>query len=159
MKSTLKTFAAIAAVLGIAAIAANGHAVEPQTFGHLDIGGAVAKLPRTSKHVLEEQRLIDNGLTGVRVFRVYKPVPRHHHKYADTYLYILSGRAEVSINGRKPIVAGAGSLVFWQNGVDHEVTQILDEPLVFLAFDSPVRREGDVTFFKPSKPTEDLKKW
>lgn len=153
--------AVIPATFALVALAASfsAHALEPQQYGKVDIDAATSQLPTNSDKVLEEARLVDNATTGVRVFRVYRPVPRHHHKFADTYLKILSGKAEVSIDGEKPFVASAGEMVFWRAGVDHEVTRIIQEPLVFLVFDSPVRRKGDVTFFQSKAPDDGPNKW
>lgn len=143
----LKYFALAAGALAVAAMPAHAETVAPRAFGSFKVAETVASLPETSEKIMEERRLIDNATTGVRVFRVYKAVPRHHHKFADTYLQVLSGKAEVAINGGAPFEAGTGDLLFWRASVDHEVVRIIEEPLVFLAFDSPVRRKGDVTFF------------
>ena len=153
---------AIAVVIGLSvaiATASTALAFEPKQYGRVEVDKAVAELPEQSDNVLEERRLVDNATTSIRVFRVYKPVPRHHHKFADTYLQILSGKAEISIDGGEPAVAGAGEMVFWLSGVDHEVPRILEGPLVFLAIDSPARRTGDVMFFQEPDPKSEPKKW
>ncbi|MGB1800335.1 MAG: cupin domain-containing protein [Gammaproteobacteria bacterium] len=119
-------------------------AQEPKSFGNFNVKAAIDSLPETSIKPFVEIRLVDNGEIGVRVLRVYNPVPRHSHAYSSTYLKIESGRALFSIDGGKPFEAGAGDFVFWERGVEHEVLQILEHPLTFLAIDSPTRREGDI---------------
>ena len=119
-------------------------AQEPKAYGSFNVNAAIDSLPETSIKPFVEVRLVDNGETGIRVFRVYNPVPRHNHAYSSTYLKIESGRALFSINGDKPFEVGAGDFVFWERGVDHEVIQILEHPLTFLTIDAPTRREGDV---------------
>lgn len=147
-KSILVMTLLSAGIVGLgSSVGAKDDIVVPQAFGKLDIAAAVKAMPETSDRPLVEKRLLDNGTTGIRVFRVYKPVPRHHHKFSDTYLYVLSGEAEVEIEGKTKMIAKAGDLAFWTSGTDHEVTRLVKEPFILLAIDSPFRREGDVTFF------------
>ena len=80
----------------------------------------------------------------MRVFRVYNPVPRHNHAYSSTYLYIKSGRGVFRIEGGEEFEAGAGDMVFWERGIDHEVVRIMEHPLTFVAIDTPVRRTDGV---------------
>jgi mannose-6-phosphate isomerase-like protein (cupin superfamily) len=116
----------------------------PQTFGKLDVQAAIDSLPKSSDKPFIDVRLADNGEVGVRVFRVYNPVPNHNHAFSSTYLSIKSGRAIFSIDGGKPFEAAAGEMVFWGRGVNHQVIRILEHPLVFLAIDAPTRRHSDV---------------
>jgi len=116
----------------------------PQTFGKLDIQAAIESLPQSSNKSFIDVHLADNGEVGVRVFRVYNPVPSHNHAFSSTYLSIKSGRAIFSIDGGRPFEAAAGEMVFWGRGVNHQVIKILEHPLVFLAIDAPTRRQNDV---------------
>ena len=116
----------------------------PQTFGKLDIQTAIDSLPKNSDKPFIDVRLADNGEVGVRVFRVYNPVPTHNHAFSSTYLSIKSGRAIFSIDGGQPFEAAAGEMVFWGRGVNHQVIKILEHPLVFLVIDAPTRRHNDV---------------
>jgi len=116
----------------------------PQAFGKLDLNAAIQSLPAKSNKPFVDRRLLDNGEVGVRVFRVYNPVPQHNHAFSSTYLTIASGEAVFRIAGGKPFTAGKGDMVFWERGVDHAVEKITTHPLVFIAIDAPVRREGDV---------------
>ena len=116
----------------------------PQTYGKFDLKAAIDSLPESSDKPYADARLLDNGYVGVRVFRVFHPVPRHHHDYSSTYLNIQSGRALLSIEGGEPFEAGAGDMVFWERGVDHEIIRILEHPFTALAVDTPTRRKDDV---------------
>ncbi len=141
----MKVLLSIGAAL--VALALSNGAVFAETverFGTRDLDAAIASLPSESRKPLEEVRLIDTGMVGVRVFRVYNVVPRHSHRYSSTYLTIRSGRGILRIEGGKEIEAGAGDMVFWERGVEHEIVKILEHPYVFIAVDAPVRRQGDV---------------
>lgn len=123
----------------------------PKIFGSADSNAAIASLPEKSEKPFVDRQLIDNGDLGMRVFRVYNPVPRHQHKFSDTYLYIVSGEAEILINGKDKMHGKPGDVLFWQAGVDHEVPRIIKHPLVVLAIDNPFRREGDVHMYEANK--------
>ena len=116
----------------------------PQNFGKLDVQAAIDSLPKSSDKPFIDVRLADNGEVGIRVFRVYNPVPIHNHAFSSTYLSLKSGRAIFSIDGGQPFEAAAGEMVFWGRGVNHQVIKILEHPLVFLAIDAPTRRHNDV---------------
>jgi len=120
-----------------------------KTSGKLDITAAIASLPKTSDKPYVDVRLLENGDIGVRVFRVYNPVPRHSHSHSSTYLSIVSGRGVFRIDGGETFEAGAGDMVFWERNVDHEVIEILEHPFNFLVIDAPVRQKGDVHRYKP----------
>lgn len=124
--------------------AVNTAHILPQSSGKLDVQSAIKSLPKESEKPFVEVRLADNAEVGVRVFRVYNPVPAHSHAYSSTYLSIQSGRGIFSIDGGKPFEAGIGDMVFWGRGVNHQVIEILEHPLTFLVIDAPTRREGDV---------------
>jgi mannose-6-phosphate isomerase-like protein (cupin superfamily) len=106
-----------------------------------------------------ETRLIDTYLTdepaaSARVWRVYRELPPHYHAVCDEYLYVLSGRGifwmgDVS-NGEE---VGPGDLLFFKNGTVHALPKILEEPLVFLSFDTPRRDPKDVIFVNPEDGT------
>ncbi len=122
-------------------------AITPKRYGKANIANAIATLPQTSERVLEDVQLVDNGSLGVRMFRVYGPVPRHQHQYSDTYLHIVSGRGEFAVEDEPAFEAGEGDMIFWVRGTDHRVVRVIEEPLVVYAIDSPTRRPDDVLFY------------
>ncbi len=126
-------------------------AIPPRQYGSVSVTDAVSDLPNTSDKPLEHVHLVNNGAVGIRVFRIYSPVRRHQHRYSDTYLHILSGRAVFAIEDNEPFAAGAGDLLFWQQGTDHQVIRVIEGPLVVYAVDTPTRRLDDVHFASPSK--------
>lgn len=136
---------ASAALLGVlSATASFAEPLNPRDYGLLDVAEALASLPESSERTIREVRLLDNGDLGVRVFRIYGPVPEHHHAFSDTLLKVLAGEAEIAIDGGKPFTAAPGDVVFWQAGVPHAVLSVAGGPVDFLAIDTPTRREGDV---------------
>jgi quercetin dioxygenase-like cupin family protein len=131
-------------MLVLSTAAHSKHTVAPMTFGQIDVESAIKSLPSKSDKALEEVRLIDNGHLGIRVFRIYSPVGRHQHQFSDTYLHILSGKAEFAIEDGETFQAGEGELIFWVKGTDHSVLKIIEHPLVVYAVDGPTRRPNDV---------------
>lgn len=140
----MKTYSMQSLLFVLFVLSFNAVAEQPEPFGKLDISAAIKSLPEASDKPYVDVRLVDNGTTGVRVFRVYNPVQRHNHAFSSTYLKIESGRAIFRLEGETTFEAGAGEVIFWQQGIDHEVVEILKEPLVFLAIDTPTRRVDDV---------------
>ena len=120
--------------------------ITPKRYGKASIAQAITSLPQSSEQLLEDVQLVDNGSLGIRMFRVYGPVPRHQHQYSDTYMHIVSGRGEFAVEDEPPFEAGAGDMIFWVRGTDHQVVRVLEEPLVVYAIDSPTRRLGDVLY-------------
>lgn len=139
-----KLFIRFFAVIFLFSISQISLAQLPVSFGKLNLKDAIASLPKMNEKPFKSISLLDNGETGVRVFRVYNPVPKHHHAYSSTYLTIYSGRARFRIDSGKLIEAAAGDMVFWERGIDHEVVEIIEHPLIFIAIDAPVRRDDDV---------------
>jgi len=63
-------------------------------------------------------------------------VPVHHHEEAEQVLYIVSGRAEISISGQRVEAAG-GTTAHVPKGVAHGIVNIGGEPLTTLEVTSP----------------------
>jgi mannose-6-phosphate isomerase-like protein (cupin superfamily) len=106
-----------------------------------------------------ETRLIDTYLTNepaasARVWRVYHELPPHYHAVCDEYLYVLSGRGifwmgDVSNGGE----FAPGDLLFFKCRTVHALPKLLEEPVVFLSFDTPRRDPKDVIFVNPKDGT------
>ena len=124
-------------------------------FGRFDAAAIGAGLPAASDNALEQRMLVD-GSSGVRVFRVYRSVPRHLHRRSDTRLYVLSGTAVVQIADEEPFTAAAGDVMFWHRNVYHAVLEFGAELFTVLAFDTPPRDPEDVHFAvtKPERVVE-----
>jgi mannose-6-phosphate isomerase-like protein (cupin superfamily) len=109
--------------------------------------------PATSDTMLVDTRLTDEEKASARVFRVYIPVPAHYHTSCDEYLMVLSGRAKWFFGDEPPFEVGPGHLIFFKQNTVHGTSEILEEPFVVLAVDTPRRPPSDITFVNPSDGT------
>lgn len=110
--------------------------------------------PDTAETLLLDTYLTDEAAASARVFRVYRETPPHYHAGCDEYLYVLSGRGTFWMGD--PSSGGefiAGDLLFFKRGTVHAIPKILDEPVVFLSFDTPRRDPKDVIFVNPGDGT------
>lgn len=115
---------------------------------------AIAKnFPATAETMLIDTRLTDQAAASSRVFRTYTPVGAHYHATCDEYLLVLSGRAMFFLGSEPPFELSPGQLIFFEKSTIHGVTEILEEPLVVFAVDTPRRDPSDVIFVNPSDGT------
>jgi mannose-6-phosphate isomerase-like protein (cupin superfamily) len=129
---------------------------EGQTHGKtaiFDLQAIAANFPAQAATMLIDTRLTDETNASARVFRVYKPVAAHYHITCDEYLLVLSGRAKFFFADEEPFVLGPGQLIFFRQGVIHGTPEILEEPFVVFAVDTPRRDPSDVHFVNPSDGT------
>jgi mannose-6-phosphate isomerase-like protein (cupin superfamily) len=112
-----------------------------------------ASFPDTADTMLIDTRLTDEPHASSRVFRVYRPVGAHYHSTCDEYLVVLSGRAKFFLGEAPPFEAGPGQLIFFKQGTIHGTPEILEEPFVVLAVDTPRRDPTDVHFVNPADGT------
>ena len=120
------------------------------TTGRFDVMALAKTLPETATTMLADAYLTDRAAASARIFRVYKPVPAHYHEGCDEYLYVLQGRGTFWM--RDPSDAadfGPGQLLFFEKKIVHSISKILEEPLVFLSFDTPRRAPTDIVFVDP----------
>jgi mannose-6-phosphate isomerase-like protein (cupin superfamily) len=118
-----------------------------------NIAALAATLPEYAETMLTDIRLTDEPAASCRVFRVHRPAPAHYHTSCDEYLYVLSGRAEIHIDGQPPREIGPGELVFFKKNTIHAMPRILEEPYTVLAVDTPRRPPEDVHFVNPADGT------
>ena len=52
---------------------------DSSVYGVIELEEAIATLPESSQKIIHDKRLLDEENRGVRVFRLYKPVPAHYH--------------------------------------------------------------------------------
>jgi mannose-6-phosphate isomerase-like protein (cupin superfamily) len=119
-----------------------------------DLNAIMKQFPASADTMLVDTRLTDEEVASSRVFRIYKPVPAHYHRTCDEYLVVLAGRGMFFIRDEPPFEVGPGQLVFFRKGTVHGI-HALEEPLVFLAVDTPRRPPTDITFVNPSDGTAD----
>jgi mannose-6-phosphate isomerase-like protein (cupin superfamily) len=111
------------------------------------------RFPDTANTMLIDTRLTDEPSASSRVFRVYRPVAAHYHATCDEYLLVVSGRAKFFLGEAPVFEAGPGQLVFFKRGTIHGTPEILEEPFVVLAVDTPRRDPTDVHFVDPEDGT------
>jgi mannose-6-phosphate isomerase-like protein (cupin superfamily) len=125
-----------------------------QPHGIFDIQAIAGAFPPEAQTMLVDTRLSDQQEASCRLFRVYATVPPHYHATCDEYLQIVSGRARFFMGDLDPFEVGPGRLLFFRKGTVHGIW-IVEEPLVFLAIDTPRRDPRDVVFVDPSDGTPD----
>jgi mannose-6-phosphate isomerase-like protein (cupin superfamily) len=120
-----------------------------------DLKKIAANFPEAADTMLIDTRLTDEDHASARVFRVYHPAPAHYHATCDEYLVVISGRATFFLGEAPPFEVGPGQLIFFKQGTIHGTPEILEEPFLVLAVDTPRRDPADVIFVNPSDGTPD----
>jgi mannose-6-phosphate isomerase-like protein (cupin superfamily) len=120
-----------------------------------DLHAIANNFPATATTMLIDTRLTDEQAASARVFRVYTPAPAHYHATCDEYLLVLSGRALFFLGDQPPFEAGPGQLIFFKKATVHGMPEILEEPFVVFAVDTPRRDPTDVIFVNPADGTPD----
>ena len=133
--------------------ASNQSSSKPQRFKPHEIA---ATLPKSSDKVLVDQYMTDTEAASARVFRVYKPLLPHHHNQCDEYLYVLSGRGTFWMEDPKSQKEfGPGELLYFMRKTVHSLPDIFEEPVVFMALDTPRRSHDDIHFENPEHGSPD----
>ena len=117
-----------------------------------DIDAIIERFPDTADTMMCDTRMTDEAEASCRVFRVYRPVPAHFHATCDEYLYVLRGKGTFALGNEAPFPIRAGQLLFFKKGTVHSL-QATEDPLVFLAVDTPRRDPSDVNFVNPADGT------
>jgi len=117
------------------------------------IAQLASTLPEHAETMLTDIRLTDEPAASCRIFRVHRPAPAHFHTSCDEYLYVLTGRAEIAIDGLAPREIHPGELVFFKKNTIHGLPRIFEHPFTVLAIDTPRRPPEDVHFVNPEDGT------
>ena len=133
----------------------NKEQTSPNSKALFDIKRIATNFPETANTMLIDTRLTDEHHASSRVFRVYRPTPAHYHATCDEYLFVVSGRATFFLGDAPPFEVGPGQLIFFKQGTIHGTPEILEEPFIVLAVDTPRRDPADVIFVNPSDGTPD----
>jgi mannose-6-phosphate isomerase-like protein (cupin superfamily) len=128
-------------------------AVAMEKGASFDLNALAAEFPASSRTMLLDMRLTDEPAASSRLFRVYKTVAPHYHKTCDEHLLVISGRGRFVVEGSDPVELGPGNLLFFRRNSIHAIPEILAEPLIVFAVDTPRRDPSDVTFVDPSYGT------
>jgi mannose-6-phosphate isomerase-like protein (cupin superfamily) len=127
---------------------------DPVNSGRFDIAAIAAAMPATSKTMLVDHYMTDRPEARGRVFRVYRGAPPHYHVNCDEYLYVFSGRGTFWIGEASNVAEfGPGQLLFFKKGTVHCMPTLTEEPVVFVAIDTPRRDPKDVIFVNPADGT------
>ena len=119
-----------------------------------DIAAVAAEFPSAADTLLLDRYLVDNPHASARVFRVYRGTPAHYHRGSDEYLYVFSGRGTFWIGDESTKAEfGPGQLLFFTRNTVHALPDILEQPVVFLAIDTPRREPTDIVFVDPNAGT------
>jgi len=118
-----------------------------------DIAAIATHFPDVAETMLIDTRLTDEADASARVFRVYRPVAAHYHATCDEYLLVISGGATFFLGEAPAFMVGPGQLIFFKRGTVHGTPEILEEPFVVFAVDTPRRDPSDVIFVDPADGT------
>jgi mannose-6-phosphate isomerase-like protein (cupin superfamily) len=127
--------------------------IEPRQPAVFDLRTIADHFPASAETMLIDTRLTDEKEASARVFRVYSPLPAHYHATCDEYLLVVSGRAKFFLGNDEPFELGPGQLVFFKQGTVHGAPEILEEPFVVFAVDTPRRDPKDIHFVNPADGT------
>lgn len=126
--------------------------------GRFDLRAIAREFPETAETMLLDRYLVDTPERSVRLFRVYRGAPAHFHRGCDETLYVMSGRGTFWMG--TPAAGGEfgpGELLCFPRGTVHATPTIADgpgeEPVVFLAIDTPRRDPADVVFVDAKEGT------
>ena len=118
-----------------------------------DIHAIAGKFPPSADTMLVDTRLTDEKEASCRVFRIYLDVPTHYHATCDEYLLVVAGRGLFKISEGEWFEARVGQLIFFKKATHHAIRLLDDQPLVFLAVDTPRRDPKDIIFVNPADGT------
>jgi len=118
-----------------------------------DIHAIAGRFPPSADTMLVDTRLTDEQEASCRVFRIYVDVPAHYHATCDEYLLVVAGRGLFKIGDREWFEARVGQLIFFKKATHHAIRLLDDQPLVFLAVDTPRRDPKDIIFVNPADGT------
>jgi mannose-6-phosphate isomerase-like protein (cupin superfamily) len=128
--------------------------VDIPSFKRFNLIEVARSFPDTAETMLLDTYLTNEVAGSSRVFRVYRETPAHYHEGSDEYLYVLSGRGTFWMwdpgNGAE---FAPGDLLFFKRRIVHALPRMLEEPVVFLAIDTPRRDPKDIIFVNPEDGT------
>lgn len=125
------------------------HKLEYELFNFFDIDTIIDQFPNEADSTIVDVYLTDEPSSSSRLFRVYHPIPRHHHETCEEHLYLLTGKVALSIEDEAPRILAAGQLLTFERGTIHAITEILESPVVFFTVDAPRRVPTDVVYVNP----------
>ncbi len=123
-------------------------------FHSFDLHALAREFPAAAESMLIDRYLTDEAVISTRLFRVYRPTPAHYHRCCDERLFVLQGRGCFwASRPENEITFDPGSLLIFQRLIVHAMPVLLQEPIIFLAIDTPRRDPADVHFVSPEDGT------
>lgn len=123
-------------------------------FAHFDTVALAREFPDAAETMLVDRYLTDSPEVSTRLFRVYRPTPPHFHEHCDERLLVLQGRGRFWAGSPEhEIEFGPGTLLVFSRLTIHAMPTMLEEPIVFLAMDTPRRLPTDVHFVEATDGT------
>jgi mannose-6-phosphate isomerase-like protein (cupin superfamily) len=117
-----------------------------------DLTAVAAGFPEQAESLLLDRYLVDHSTASARVFRVYRPTPAHFHRLSDEHLYVLSGTGTVWLGDPSRVGPfGPGTFLFFPRETVHAMPELGEEPVVFLAIDTPRRHPEDIVFVEDAQ--------
>jgi mannose-6-phosphate isomerase-like protein (cupin superfamily) len=129
---------------------------EKFAFGRFHLHQIARDFPETADTLLLDTYLTDEPTASSRVFRVYRATPPHYHAQSDEHLFVLSGRGTFWMES--PANSGEfapGDFLVFKRGTVHAIPDLFEDPVVFLAIDTPRRDPKDIIFVDPEDGTPD----
>jgi mannose-6-phosphate isomerase-like protein (cupin superfamily) len=121
------------------------------TYGFIDLNEIKSRFPDIAHSVIVDAYLSDSESASARVFRLYRPLPRHFHMNCDEHLLLLDGEADFSVAEEPPRRLHAGQMVMFLRNVVHAIQPVEGAaPAIFLTVDTPRRAPDDVYFVDPA---------
>ncbi|MXV45168.1 cupin domain-containing protein [Saccharibacter sp. 17.LH.SD] len=118
--------------------------------GRFDLNEVMKRFPETAPTMIMDEYVTDSKQVSTRVFRVYRSVPPHYHTQCDEVLYVMSGRGTFWIDDpMNESVFEPGHMIVFPRQAVHAIPSVLEEPVIFLAIDTPRRDPEDVIFINP----------
>jgi len=115
-------------IISVVSAAQANEVTDTSPYGVINLKSIIEQLPETSEKIIVDERLLDGENNGIRVFRLYKPVPAHFHEKSDTIIYLLEGEVDVAIDNRSAQRIKPGMVLHWKRGITHAIPEIHGEP-------------------------------
>jgi quercetin dioxygenase-like cupin family protein len=105
-------------------------------FGQTIVTSDTLSAPSDFENVYS-RKMVDDSLQTSYVIWIKKNVAEHYHEFHTENIYILEGKAEMTINGKKRVVK-KGDYLNIPKGTRHAVRKVLSrKPLKVISIQSP----------------------
>jgi len=122
--------------------------------GRFDTASIANSFPDQAASLLLDHYMTDEPEASTRIFRVYRPTPAHFHKLSNEHLYVISGRGTFWMESPDQVSEfGPGTFLVFKKETVHAMPEIFEDPVVFLAIDTPRREPTDIHFVNPEDGT------